>query len=89
VPPSLVNVNGGLSLSWTPDSRGLCFLSTIGNATHLMMQPLAGGAPVQLTHFDSEPSMITAYAWSKDGKKLALSRARYNSRDVVAFTGFR
>lgn len=89
VPPSLVNVNGGLSLSWTPEGRGLCFLSTIGNATHLMMQPLVGGAPVQLTHFDSEPSMITAYAWSKDGKKIALSRARYNSRDVVAFTGFR
>jgi serine/threonine protein kinase/Tol biopolymer transport system component len=87
MPPSLANVNGSPALRWTPDGRGLSFLSTIGNAQHLMMQPLAGGAPMQLTHFDSEPSMILAYAWSKDGKKIAMSRARYNARDIVIFTG--
>jgi hypothetical protein len=53
------------------------------------MQPLASGAPVQLTHFDSEPGVISAYAWSRDGKKFAVTRARYNDTDVVMFSGFR
>ncbi|HXW92164.1 MAG TPA: hypothetical protein VEK33_16560 [Terriglobales bacterium] len=47
------------------------------------MQPLSGGAPVQLTHFDTELSAIVAYAWLKDGKKMAITRARYNDTDVV------
>jgi len=53
------------------------------------MQPLAGGTLVQLTHFDSEPALISAYAWSRDGKKFAVTRARYNDTDVVMFSGFR
>jgi eukaryotic-like serine/threonine-protein kinase len=89
LPGNLVNPNGGPNLNWTPDGRGLTFLSTIGNAVHLMMQPLEGGAPVQLTQFEEEPSLIGAYAWSRDGKKIALSRARFNGRDVMMFTGFR
>ncbi len=54
-----------------------------------LMQPLLGGAPVQLTHFDSEPAVVAAYAWSRDGKKFAITRARYNDTDVVMFSGFR
>jgi hypothetical protein len=42
-----------------------------------------------LTHFVSEPVFVPAYAWSKDGKKLALTRARYNDTNVVLFSGFR
>jgi eukaryotic-like serine/threonine-protein kinase len=83
------NVNGRPQLGWTPDGKALTFLSTMGNAQHLMMQPLEGETPIQLTHFDAEPSMIVAYAWSQDGKKIALSRVRYNARDVVMFTGLR
>jgi eukaryotic-like serine/threonine-protein kinase len=78
------------NLGWTPDGRALAYVhSTTGNTLNLYMQPLAGGAPVQLTHFDSEPSAIIAYAWSRDGKKLAITRARYNDADVVMFSGFR
>ena len=87
--PDFQAVNGGPSLGWTADGSALTFLSTMGNAQHLMMQRLGGGEPVQLTHFEAEPSMILAYAWSKDGKKIALSRARYNSRDIIMFSGFR
>jgi Tol biopolymer transport system component len=53
------------------------------------MQSLAGGAPVQLTHFDSEPAVVAAYAWSPDGKKFAITRARYNDTDVVMFSDFK
>lgn len=62
--------------------------NTTGNTQNLYMQSLVGGPPTQLTHFDSEPALIVAYAWSGDGKKLAITRARYNDADVVLFSGF-
>jgi eukaryotic-like serine/threonine-protein kinase len=77
-------------LGWTPDGRALSYVhNTTGNTQNLYMQPLAGGAPVQLTHFDSDLGSIPAYAWSHNGKKLAITRARYNDSDVVIFSGFK
>jgi eukaryotic-like serine/threonine-protein kinase len=77
-------------LGWTPDGRALTFVhNTTGSLQNVYMQPLAGGAPVQLTHFDSEPALVPAYAWSRDGKKFAITRARYNDTDVVMFSRFR
>jgi eukaryotic-like serine/threonine-protein kinase len=85
IPASGDNAN----LGWTPDGHALTYLHTAGSARHLYMQPLSGGPPVQLSHFDTEPSLITNYAWSRDGKKFALTRGRYNATDVVMFSGFR
>jgi Tol biopolymer transport system component len=77
-------------IRWTPDGRALAYIhDTTGNVQNVYMQPLAGGEPVQLTHFDSEPALVADYAWSKDGKKFAVTRARYNDADVVMFSGFR
>jgi hypothetical protein len=67
----------------------LTYLHTVGSTRNLYMQPLTAGRPIQLTHFDTEPSSVQAYAWSRDGKKFALTRARYNDTDVVMFSGFR
>ncbi|HTA23825.1 MAG TPA: hypothetical protein VK763_09845 [Terriglobales bacterium] len=53
----------------------LTYIHTVGNAANLYMQPLGGGPAVQLTHFESEPSAILAYAWSRDGKKIAITRS--------------
>jgi len=79
-----------LRLGWTPDGHALTYVrNTTGNTQNVYMQPLAGGAPVQLTHFDSEPAFVAAYAWSRDGKQIAITRARYNDTDVVLFSGFR
>ena len=79
-----------LQLGWTPDGHALTYVhNTTGNTQNVYMQPLAGGPPVQLTHFDSEPAYVAAYAWSRDGKKFAITRARYNDTDVVMFSGFR
>ncbi len=78
------------AVGWTPDGRGITYVhNTTGNTTNVYMQPLAGGPPVQLTHFDSEPAVVSAYAWSQDGKKFAITRARYNDADVVMFSGYR
>jgi serine/threonine protein kinase/Tol biopolymer transport system component len=77
-------------LAWTPDGKGLTLVrNTNGGVQNLYMIPLKGGKEVQLTHFDSEPGLIISYDWSPDGKKLAISRARYNDSDVVMFSGFR
>jgi Tol biopolymer transport system component len=79
-----------VQLGWTPDGHALTYVSnTTGNTQNVYIQPLAGGAPVQLTHFNSEPALVPAYAWSQDGKKFAITRARYNDTDVVMFSGFR
>ena len=77
-------------LGWAPDGQALAFVhNTTGSVQNVYLQSLAGGAPVQLTHFNSEPAVVAAYAWSRDGKKFAIARARYNDTDVVLFRGFR
>ena len=53
------------------------------------MQPVAGGAVVQLTHFDSERAIIVGYGWPRDGRQFAITRALYNDADVVMFSNFR
>jgi len=86
----LPSTSNWLKLRWTPDGRALAFvLNTTGNTQNIYLQSLGGGAPAQLTHFNSEPGLVLAYAWSRDGKKLAITRARYNDTDVVMFSGFR
>jgi len=77
------------NLRWSPDGSALGYLHTKGNARDLYMQPLAGGPPMRMIHFEAEPASITAYAWSNDGKRIAVSRTRFNDRDVVLFSGFR
>jgi eukaryotic-like serine/threonine-protein kinase len=77
-------------LGWTPDGRALTFVhNSSGSSQNVYMRSLDGGDFVQLTHFDSEPGMIPAYAWSQDGRKFAVTRARYNDTDAVMFSGFR
>jgi Tol biopolymer transport system component len=74
-------------IGWTPDGRSVTYVDY--EDLPLFMQPLAGGQPVQLTHFDSEPLRIAAYAWSRDGKKFAITRQRARDTDVVMFSNFR
>ena len=64
-------------------------LGKIGSGGDVFRLPLAGGAPVQLTHFDSEPLLISAVAFSRDGKKVAISRRRFNTTDAVMLSNFR
>jgi eukaryotic-like serine/threonine-protein kinase len=74
---------------WFPDGQALMVVQDTGLARNLFRLPLAGGDPVQLTHFDSEPLLVSAAAWSRDGKKLAITRQRRNTTDAVMFTNFR
>jgi TolB protein len=65
--------------NWTPDSRAVTYLVQKGGVFNIVEQPIAGGAPKQLTHYDS--GHIFAYAISRDGR-LALARGSVSS-DVV------
>jgi Tol biopolymer transport system component len=70
----------GQIISWTSDGKSLTYVDTKDGVSNIWSQPVAGGPPKQLTHFNSD--LIFYYAWSRDGKKLALARGRKTS-DVV------
>ncbi|MBZ5569721.1 MAG: protein kinase [Acidobacteriia bacterium] len=74
------------SPEFTPDNKALAFMLTRKGATNIWEQPLSGGDPVQLTKFTSGD--MFAFAWSKNGKQLAMSRGRRKS-DVVMMSNFR
>jgi serine/threonine protein kinase len=74
---------------WAPDGRGLVLDVTTGVGTSLFYQPLDGGNPTQITHFDTEPLVVESFAFSPDGKQIPLTRARANNSDLVMFSNFR
>lgn len=74
------------ALRWTPDGRGIAYPVTAGNVTNIWSQSLDGAPPRQLTDFKDQ--LIFDFAWSRDGKQLALSRGVVNS-DVVLISNFR
>ena len=70
-------------ITWTPDGRGIAYARE-GN---LWVQALSGGAPRQLTRFtDRRP--IGSFAWSRDGKRLAVARVTVTN-DIVLFQGLK
>jgi Tol biopolymer transport system component len=73
-------------LQWTPDGGAVAFIRTSNRVSNLWAQPLAGGEPKQLTDFKDQ--RIFNFAWSRDGKQLALARGVVNS-DVVLISGLK
>ena len=65
---------------WSADGTALLYGKTVGGVTNIWQRPLNGGEPKQLTAFTSE--RITAFAVSRDRKRLALARGTTSS-DVV------
>ena len=72
---------------WMPDSRALVFAGQ-GRASDLWVQPLDGGRARQFTRFASDGREIADFAWSADGRRLAVARA-LSSSNIVLFRGFR
>ncbi len=73
-------------IRWKPDGRALAFAVTKGGISNIWTQPIAGGPRRQLTQFTSH--QIINFAWSRDGRQLALSRSLvYN--DVVIIRDIR
>ena len=68
------------TIRWSPDGRSLTYINSQDGVSNIWSQPLDGGKPVQLTNFKT--GRIFNFAWSRDGKWLALARGSVTS-DVV------
>ncbi|MGA3326872.1 MAG: hypothetical protein ABSF45_20610, partial [Terriglobia bacterium] len=83
-------------VGWTPDGQSLTYPASgpitvpgTGAATlaaNLWNQPIAGGPPRRITNF--ETGNIFAFAWSRDGKRLAVVHGPITG-DVVMISNFR
>ena len=72
---------------WMPDGRGIAGFKPSQSPSNLWVQPIDRKPPYQLTHFN-DPRPIVDFAWSRDGKRLAIARATSTS-DIVLFKGLR
>jgi Tol biopolymer transport system component len=87
LPPDAGSSQGApQGLWWAPDGHSIYCVRTSKGVSNLWSLPLGGGQPKQLTAFDAD--LIFAYAWSRDGKQLAVARGRISS-DVVLITDSR
>jgi Tol biopolymer transport system component len=86
-PVKMFNIPGsfGRTIHWTPDGRALTYVDTRGGVSNIWLQNSAGGAPKQLTDFKDQ--RIFGFAWSREGKQLAISRGVVNS-DVMLLREF-
>ncbi len=67
-------------IHWTQDSRYLTYIRDKQGVSNIWAQPLDGSSPKQLTNFPVD--VIYNFAWSPDGRQLALARGSQTS-DVV------
>jgi hypothetical protein len=56
------------------------------NLSRISTQTIDGGPPKQL--IDLKPERLFSFAWSRDGKQLALARGTVN-KDVVLISNFK
>jgi eukaryotic-like serine/threonine-protein kinase len=68
------------AFQWAHDGNALVYIDTRKGVSNLWSQPLDGSAPKQITDFKSD--LIYRFAYSPDGKQLALARGNV-SRDAV------
>jgi dipeptidyl aminopeptidase/acylaminoacyl peptidase len=71
--------------AWTPDGRSVAYVDPT-DPMNIQVQPIDGGAPHALTHFTEKN--ILDFAWSPDGKRLAITRGS-TLADMVLIRGFK
>jgi hypothetical protein len=72
--------------AWTPDNRGITVIVARGAQINLWLQPVAGGAPKQVTNFGSP--VLYRRDYSRDGKRVAIVRGE-GIGNAVMISGFR
>jgi Tol biopolymer transport system component/DNA-binding winged helix-turn-helix (wHTH) protein len=71
---------------WAPAGDAVEYALTRNGVSNIWRQKLGGGAPKQITNFES--GLIFGFDWSHDGRQLALTRGTESS-DVVLISNFR
>ena len=77
---SASSVPGYPIIRWSQNGRALTYIREQGEVSNIWAQPVEGGLPKLVTDFDS--GHIFNFAWSRDGRRLALARGSQTS-DVV------
>lgn len=77
---------GKEALQWTPDGQFISFIASRDGVSNIWRQPVDGKPPTQVTNFQT--GRVFNFAYSPDGKQLALSRGKFN-RDVVMISDFK
>jgi serine/threonine protein kinase len=86
VAPETDYITSSDNVLWTADGRYLTYIKNEGDTSNIWGQPFRGGVPQRLTNFSGQ--RIFKFAWSPDGKQLAVARGEYN-RQIVLLTNFR
>ena len=84
LPPPTNFSLGSTSMRWTPDGRSIAYVDT--NGSNIWSQPLDGGPTRQITHFSDR--RVASFAWSRDGKRLAVARTT-TTNDIVLLKGLK
>jgi Tol biopolymer transport system component len=71
---------------WAPAGDAVEYALTRNGVSNIWRQKLGGGAPKQITNFES--GLIFDFDWSRDGKQLALTRGSESS-DVILISNSR
>ena len=70
---------------WNADGKAISYLDQ--GSGNVWVQPLEGGAPRQLTHLPEDGRTIWDFAWSADGRRLAVARGK-TANNIVLLKGF-
>jgi len=70
---------------WSNDGKAIVYVNRVGGVSNLWSQPIDGGAAKQLTNFKTD--RILTFAYSPDGRKLALARGSTRSDAVLISEG--
>jgi Tol biopolymer transport system component len=73
-------------LRWSPNGTAFQYATTRDGAGNIWEQPVAGGSPRQLTSFLPGED-IRGFAWSRDGKQLAVVRGHMKSNVAIIRLG--
>jgi Tol biopolymer transport system component len=74
------------SFRWVADGHSLLYAKNEGGVDNFWSQPIAGGMPKQMTHFNDQK--IENFDVSRDGKQLVMSRGTLR-QDVVLIRDLR
>jgi len=72
---------------WSANGKAILYQNPQLSLSNVWQQSVAGGAPKPVTAFPDDLNQISDFAWSPDGKRLAIIRGQTRT-DVVLISNF-